>query len=91
MEDEGDGGSDPASGRASPELDRSVARCRRVADHLRDTHAQKLAAEVLILGAAARREEDQARRDVLLARAKMIQGCVGTILQTADRLAGLVE
>ena len=51
----------------------------------------KLAAEVLLLGAAARREKDQARRDVLLARARMIQGCVGTILQTADRLAGLVE
>jgi hypothetical protein len=68
------------------ELQRSAARCRALADHIRDSLLQDLAAEVLILEVAGRGDVAHSERGALQARARMVQRCARFLGAVADRL-----
>ena len=76
---------------APSELKRSAARCRAIADHLRDGLVQDLAAEVLRLGAAGLDGVADAERETLQARALLVGRCAHVLVGVADRLESIGE
>jgi hypothetical protein len=85
----GDAGesSDQVGGRlGTSALQRSAARCRALADHIRDSLLQDLAAEVLTLEAAGRSDVAHTEGAALQARARMVQRCARFLGAVADRL-----
>jgi uncharacterized protein YukE len=72
-------------------LQRSAARCRALADHIRDSLIQDLAAEALTLEVAARGDLAHSERDALQAMARMVQRCARFLGAVADRLESASE
>ena len=67
-------------------LQSCAARCHALADDIRDSLLQDLAAEVLTVEAAERGDVADTERDALQARARMVQRCARFVGAVADRL-----
>jgi hypothetical protein len=76
---------------AAGELQRSAARCRALADHIRDSLMQDLAAEALTLQAAGEGDVADSERNVLHAKARMVQRCARFLGAVAKRLESTTE